>query len=92
MPVTVEMRPVRTPGITLLDMGSEAMLEDRGAHAVHVLNQTARLIWEACDGEHTIADIEAAIRAWASVPEGRDIVPDIERTLRTFIDKGLVSL
>jgi hypothetical protein len=72
-------------------MGDEALLQDADAHAIHVLNRTAQLIWEACDGEHTVADIERSIRTHFALAADRDITPDIERTLRTFADKGLLA-
>ncbi len=41
---------------------SETMLYDPQTETIHVLNPSAELIWELCDGEHTPADIAQAIR------------------------------
>ena len=86
-----EERPARKPGVTALSMGDETLLQDTDAHAIHVLNRTAQLIWELCDGEHTVAGIEQSVRAHFGLPPDRDILPDIERTLQAFADKGLLS-
>jgi hypothetical protein len=58
--------------------------------AVHALNPTARLIWDLCDGNHTLADIEAALRDAFEVPAGTDLTTDILRTLEVFQRKGLL--
>lgn len=85
------MKPVRKPGITARNIGGETLLYSAEEEAIHVLNPTAQLIWELCDGEHTIASMEQAIRANFSVAGERDVVGDIRRTLEIFAAKGLIT-
>src|SRR5690349_16917533 len=59
--------------------------------AIHALNPTARLIWDLCDGTHTVAEIEAALRAAFEVPAETDLQVDISRTLEVFQRKGLLA-
>ena len=71
--------------------GAETMLYDPEREAVHILNPTARLIWETCTGEHTIADIVAAIRRQYTGTEGIDVHNQVQRTLDTFAARGLLK-
>jgi hypothetical protein len=84
-------RPVRKPGITVKDIGSETLLYSAEEEAIHILNPTAQLIWELCDGEHTVEDMEQAIRASFSVTDEHDVTGDIRRTLEVFAGKGLLK-
>ena len=59
--------------------------------AIHALNPTARLIWDLCDGGHTLADIELALRAAYEVPANADVQLEIARTLEVFLRKGLLQ-
>jgi hypothetical protein len=82
--------PLRNPDITLQDVGDEVVLYSAAADAVHVLNPTAKLIWQRCDGRHTLADIEQTLRANFTIPPDRDVMADIRQTLETFAGKGLL--
>lgn len=83
--------PRRMDGILCKALGSETLLYWPDGKAIHVLNQTALAIWELSDGEHTVQDMEAWIRAKFQVLDPQtDILGDIQRTLQTFTDKGLV--
>ena len=64
-------RPVRKPDITVKDIGGETLLYSAAEEAIHILNPTARLIWELCDGEHTVEDMEQAIRCGLAFQEWR---------------------
>lgn len=84
------MRPVRKMDILAKDLDGETLLYDDTEEAIHVLNPTAKLVWELCDGEHTVEDIERKIRESFSVAEDYDVMRDIQRTMETFIAKGLL--
>lgn len=59
--------------------------------AIHALNPTARLIWDLCDGAHTVAEIETALRAAFEVPADHDLQTDIHRTLAVLLRNGLLQ-
>ena len=44
--------------ITLQDLGDEIMLYDTDGEKVHVLNHTAGIIWNLCDGQHSIDQMQ----------------------------------
>jgi hypothetical protein len=83
-------KPQRKPEIMANDLGEQMALYSVEGKAVHVLNPTARLIWDLCDGEHSLEEIEAAIRSSFAVPEGQDVQADIQRTVKELSDKNLL--
>ncbi|MBV7333612.1 PqqD family protein [Chloroflexi bacterium TSY] len=56
--------PVRKPDIHTKDLGTETLLYSAKFGAIHILNPTAKCIWEMCDGQHTMEEM-AHIRAIA---------------------------
>ncbi len=85
------MKPIRKPEITVKDIGGETLLYSTKAEVIHVLNATAKLIWELCDGEHTVEDIERVIRSSFAVADDYNVAADIQRTLQVFADKELLQ-
>jgi PqqD family protein of HPr-rel-A system len=85
-------QPLKNPEVVFKELGSEAVLYHPGRHTTHLLNRTARNIWELCDGHHSPTEIEAALRARFNVPGSRDLRQDLDGTLRDFLEKGLVKL
>jgi hypothetical protein len=83
--------PTRKPDILLQEAGEETLLYSPEGRAVHVLNPAARMIWERCDGQHSIGDIVQELRASFAVPPERDVERDVRRTLEVFVRKGLLQ-
>jgi hypothetical protein len=84
-------KAIRKPGILIQDLGGEMLLYSAEEKVMHILNPTARRIWELCNGEQSVEAMEQAIRASFSVPDGHDVVGDIRRTLEVFAGKGLLK-
>ena len=83
--------PIRNPDILRQEACKETLLYSPAGRAVHVLNPTARTIWEQCDGQHSIGDIAQALREqFATAPE-HDLEGDVRRTLQAFAEKGLLQ-
>lgn len=85
------LRPARKRGITAKDIGVETLLYSADEKAIHILNPAAKLIWELCDGEHTVADIERAVKASFAVGDEHSVAGDIQRTLEVLDSKGLLE-
>ena len=83
--------PSRKEGFLREDLGDEILLCDTDSQVIHVLNRTAQLIWELCDGKHSTAEIESALRSRFSMTAERDLKADIQDTLRVFAEKGLLA-
>jgi hypothetical protein len=86
----VASKPIRRPGLIVKEVGREIILYGSNDQEIHVLNSTAKLIWELCDGKHTAEEMGQSIRSNFSVPSGIDLVEDIQKTLRGFDQKGLL--
>jgi hypothetical protein len=84
-------KPLGKRNVTLKDLGSEFLIYSSEQKAMHVLNPTAHLIWDLCDGEHTISEIEREVQSHFKVPQGMDLKGDIQRTLDVFQSKGLLE-
>jgi hypothetical protein len=84
-------KPVRKEGIFIQDIGRETLLYSDKEKLIHVLNPTAKLIWELCDGMHTVEDMERTIRESFSLSREHDVMGDIQRTLGVFARKGMVG-
>jgi hypothetical protein len=84
-------KPTRRSGIVAKKVGHEIILYGNTEEAIHILNPTAKLIWDLCDGEHTPADMEQLIRTQFSVPPERDVIADIASTLKIFSEKRLLA-
>lgn len=82
---------IRKQGIIVQEMGHETLLCSAMGKAIHILNPTAKLIWELCDGGHAREEMEQVIRARFSIPDGRDVAEDVRQTLEVFTKKGIVE-
>lgn len=83
--------PLRNPQVQFLEMGNEWLLYSPDQKAVHVLNRTARLIWDLCDGQHPLDQIVQSVREQFSVPQQVDLARDVRQTVDQFASKQLVT-
>jgi Coenzyme PQQ synthesis protein D (PqqD) len=54
-------RPRRAVGIDLAELGHGLLVRQAQPPRVHLLNNTASMVLEMCDGRHTVAEIAAAL-------------------------------
>jgi hypothetical protein len=84
------LKPLRMPVSAETKAGDQVLLCSIEGEDIHCLNATAHLIWTLCDGEHTVEDLETALRANFAIPEGVDLQTDVTRTLEMLAAKKLV--
>jgi PqqD family protein of HPr-rel-A system len=84
-------KPVRKLTVQRGKIGNESVLFNKETGAVHVLNPTADRIWELCDGEHSIQEIEDEVRREFHPDGDRDIAADIRNVLERFTKEGLLD-
>jgi hypothetical protein len=82
--------PRRRTDVLLRDEGTESLVIARGQPVPHVLNPTARAIWELCDGATTVDEVVDAICQVFAVPPDR-AVDDVIKTLDDLAQAGLVD-
>jgi hypothetical protein len=84
--------PVRREDVIYRQLNeAESILYDLETGCLHVLNSTAMLIWEACDGTHTLEDMVAVIKEQYATTDSRDVAKDVQVTLDTFAVQGLLQ-
>lgn len=84
-----QKRPVRREGVWLRATGEENAVYDPATGGLHLLNETARAIWELCDGETTVEEMITAICELTGLHP--DVVTeDVQRTLAEFEQLGII--
>ena len=84
-------RPRQSQHLLVTQAGDEILLHDPRTETVHVLNPTAAVVWKLCDGQHTVEDMERAIKARFSVPPDHDVLADIHHLLSILAERGLLE-
>ena len=83
-------RPLRSTEVWLRQAKAENAIYDPATGSVHLLNETARAIWDLCDGETTVEEMVTAIVELCGMH--RDIViEDVDRILTEFGAAGLLT-
>ncbi len=77
--------------LRLMDLGAELMLCDDGKKLVHILNSTARRIWDLCDGTHGVDEIAAEISAMFPGVAQERVLADVRAALRDLEAKGVIA-
>lgn len=87
---STSLYPRRRSGVRARAVDGEVLILDRQRQLVHQVNQTARFIWERCDGHHTLVHIADELA------EAFDVEPvtaehDVAATVRQLEAVGLVE-
>ena len=82
--------PRRRPDVTSRLIDGEAVLFDRATQRTHRMNETALVIWDACDGQRTTDDVARELADRFEVARDRALV-DVEQVLAAFAQSGLVE-
>lgn len=87
----IPFKPKRKSDVVAKDIGHEVILYSSQQEGIHILNPTARLIWELCDGEHTLEEMEQTLRANFSISPDYNVIEDIQNILDVFDTKELLT-
>ena len=83
--------PLRKKSVLRRDMGEETVLYDEQTGAVHALNPTASLVWDLCDGKHSVGAMEESLRDRFNVGGGEAVAEDIRKVIERFQSEGLLE-
>lgn len=83
------MGPV-APDVTQVDLDGRICVYSPGVRQALVLNETASDIWRLSDGEHTLEEIIALLAVAYNV-DRETIGPEVQSTIRSFLDAGLLA-
>jgi len=65
---------MRAHGLAIDDLPDEVLVYDLERHQAHCLNRSAALVWRACDGRSSAADIARRLTAEVDAPFTEDLV------------------
>jgi hypothetical protein len=83
--------PKPVEGLQLSEMEGEAILYWQEKTKMISLNESARVIWQLCDGTRTVSEITSELVA--SFPEMADeIRAQVPKTIKQFVDEGVLEL
>jgi hypothetical protein len=83
-------KPAKTPGIEIRTTGDDVLVHDPAHEKVHVLNKTAGLVLELCDGEHSPSEIARSLSD-ATGAQMSLVTRDVEAVLHDFFALKLLS-
>jgi len=80
----------RRTEVTVVELDGEAVIYDRRSGVLHHLNAEATLVYRACNGRSTIAEVAAGIAEAVGEPVAR-IEPDVRAALRRLRTADLLE-
>ena len=83
--------PHQNTNLLVSEVDDELILHSGAMEVLHVLNPTARLVWDLCDAQHSPEDIAESMRSRFSIPQDHDVLADVMETLRVFSERGLLQ-
>ncbi|MFN8459218.1 MAG: PqqD family protein [Anaerolineae bacterium] len=88
--ILLSAKPQRQPDYRLESLDGELLLYHPGQTQILYCNQTASLIWQLCDGQHTVQEIIDLLSA--AFPAAKDtIAADVMTTLSQFQQHGAIQ-
>jgi hypothetical protein len=83
-------KPKRKPDYRLELLDNELLLYHPTETKIFYFNQTASLIWQLCDGQHSVSEIIGLLNN--AYPEAVDTIPiDVANTLKQFEEHGCIK-
>jgi RecG-like helicase len=86
----LEDKPKKREDIESQVLGDEIMLYDSVNEKIHVLNHTAYFIWQLCDGNHSLQDINKSMNSHFPEKSNLVILNDLKQTINDFCHKKLL--
>ena len=84
------MNPItRKKGLTIKQMGDEAVIFDTESGAVHHLNRVAEMVWRSCDGRTDKEALARMVERVCNVPEAGEAV---DLALEQLSRRGLMTI
>ena len=88
---TAEIAPApRRDDVIVETMDGETLLSDPRSDSAFHLNETARAVWDACDGRTTMRRIAAQLAERYEVSV-EDALDDVEQLVVLFAESGLLQ-
>jgi hypothetical protein len=89
-PLDESFVPVQSPHTFVVELDGEAVVLDEDANRIHLLNQTATLIWNCLDGEVDVRGLAVEIGEVLGLPF-EQVLADTLAVVRNLGDEGLLD-
>jgi hypothetical protein len=83
--------PLQNMDLLTSEVDDELILYNSTFEVLHVLNPTAKLVWELCDAQHSPEEMAMIMRERFLIQPERDVLADVMNTLAVFTEKGLLQ-
>ena len=83
--------PTEADALTSQNLGPELMLYDAKKDHVHILNQTAKVVWEGVVAGRSEEEIAAVLRERFAVEPGGDPLADVRKLIEELRQKALLK-
>jgi hypothetical protein len=90
MNLQLKGRPARRPEVWIRQAKGENAAFQPTSGEVYLMNDTAKAIWDLCDGDTSPDEMIEAICDITSLPS-EIVAEDVERTLLGFEEAGLIA-
>lgn len=81
--------PERRPDVEVREVETELLVLDRRDGKIHQFNHSAALVWELCDGRHSVEEITAQVATAYSAPVDT-VKLDVTAIVEQFMTLGLL--
>jgi hypothetical protein len=88
---TLNLVPKPQAGVELTELEGEGVLYDYDRMVMVYVNDSARAIWDLCDGHRTVGEI-VDILANAFQNAGDQVGPDVQDVVKQLAREGLLEL
>lgn len=82
--------PQRRSDLEVRDIGDELLVLDRRNGRIHQFNRSAGLVWQCCDGRHSIEEIIDRVTQTYGVPV-ETVRGDVAAAIEKFSELGLLT-
>lgn len=87
----LDLMPRRRDDMTVRLFGKETVVHDTTKGKIHVLNATASVIWQHCDGDTRLDSLAEHIRGRFATDDTTDVLAEIRRTIGELEQLGLLE-
>ncbi len=84
------MRPQARVDLKSVDLESELLIYDERRRLVHLLNSTARHIWQMCDGTHRVDEITSEVTRLFPEQPLSQVQRDVEQALSSMESQDII--
>ncbi|MFN7964608.1 MAG: PqqD family protein [Acidobacteriota bacterium] len=84
------MRPQARVDLKSVDLESELLIYDERRRLVHLLNSTARRIWQMCDGTHRVDEITSEVTRLFPEQPLSQVQSDVEQALSSMESQDII--